>query len=78
MNILLTIVMCSSVANTCLEPFTFEEIYYDSYSCMVDGYKKSMEKTIEIGSESINQHGIYLKFDCSQMITPLEKPKINA
>ena len=44
MNILLTIVMCSSVANTCLEPFIFEKIYYDSYSCMVDGYKKSMEK----------------------------------
>ena len=52
MNILLTIVMCSSVANTCLEPFTFEEIYYDSYSCMVDGYKKSMEKTIEISEIS--------------------------
>ncbi len=64
MNYLLTIIMCSSVAQTCLPPYTFEELYPDTFSCLSDGYKKSLEKTIEIGKAEVNEHGIYMKFDC--------------
>ena len=72
MKILLTVVMCSGMANTCLPPHTFPESYHDIYSCMVDGYKKAMEKTIEIGAEEINKYNIYIKFDCKEFIV-LEK-----
>ena len=72
MKILLTVVMCSGIANTCLPPHTFPESYHDIYSCMVDGYKKAMEKTIEIGAEEVNKHQIYIKFDCKEFIV-LEK-----
>jgi hypothetical protein len=74
MKILLTVVMCSGMANTCLPPHTFTESYPDIYSCMVDGYKKAMEKTIEIGVEEVNKHNIYIKFDCKEFII-LEKGK---
>ena len=72
MKILLTVVMCSGIANTCLAPHTFPEGYKDMYSCMVDGYKKAMEKTIEIGAKEVNKHQIYIKFDCKEFIV-LEK-----
>lgn len=65
MNYLLTIVMCSAVADTCLPPYTFTELYPDSYTCMIDGYKKALEKTQEIGKEEVNKHDIYIKFDCT-------------
>ena len=74
MKIFLTIVMCSSVAQQCLTPHTFDEIYRDSYTCLMDGYKKSYEKLEEIGRQEVNQHGIYLKFDCGEIIIPPKKP----
>ena len=64
MKILLTIIMCSGVADTCIQPFTFEEPYNSIYDCMVDGYSKSLEKTIEMGKEDVNKHDIYIKFSC--------------
>ena len=74
MKFLLTIVMCSSVANTCMPPHTFDILYEDSYDCLMDGYVKSIEKMKEIGRSEINEHGIYLKFDCQPYILPEKKP----
>ena len=74
MKFLLTILMCSSVAKTCLTPHTFDILYEDSYDCLMDGYVKSIEKMEEIGREEINQHGIYMKFDCTPFVLPEKKP----
>tara|TARA_R100001079_G_scaffold1383_1_gene926 strand:- start:178 stop:438 length:261 start_codon:yes stop_codon:yes gene_type:complete len=74
MKFLLTIFLCSTVANTCLTPHTFTQTYVDSYDCLMDGYVKSIEKMEEIGREEINKHGIYLKFDCQPYILPEKKP----
>ncbi|BCV06230.1 MAG: hypothetical protein CM15mV128_310 [Caudoviricetes sp.] len=38
------------------------------YTCLLDGYMRIYEKTIEIGQEEINKHGIYLKFDCTSSL----------
>ena len=76
MSYLLTIYMCSALANQCLQPFTFPTKYTDSYTCMVDGYKKAMEKTIEIGVKEVNKHQIYIKFDCHLFLVPPEKPEV--
>ena len=75
MSYLLTIIMCSGLANQCLQPFTFPTQYTDSYTCMVAGYEKARDKTIEIGREEVNKHQIYIKFDCSLFLVPPEKPK---
>jgi hypothetical protein len=64
MKILLTIIICSGVSDTCLQPFTFEPTYNSIYDCMVEGYTKALEKTIEIGKEEVNKHDIYIKFSC--------------
>ena len=76
MKFFLTIIMCSNVAATCIAPHTFEQTYNDSYSCLLDGYKKSYEKIEEIGRKEINTHQIYLKFECHEFILPKPKPKI--
>ncbi len=73
MKFLLTIVMCSSVQGTCLPPHSFEELYPTSYECMIAGYQKSLDKTIEIGKGDVNQHGIYMKFDCRGVIPEEEE-----
>ena len=57
-------IMCSAVANQCLEPHKLKT--YDSfYECMVAGYTESLNKTEEIGLEEINNNKIYIKFVCA-------------
>ena len=74
MKFLLTIIMCSSVAQTCLTPHTFDETYGDSYDCLMDGYQKSLDKMEEIGRREVNKHGIYLKFDCYRIKPEVFEP----
>ena len=54
MKFLLTALLCSGISSTCLTPHTFPEAYDDVYSCMMDGYTKSLEKMEEIGREEVN------------------------
>ena len=74
MKFLLTIIMCSSMAQTCLTPHTFDETYGDSYDCLMDGYQKSLDKMKEIGRKEVNKHGIYLKFDCYRIKPEVFEP----
>ena len=74
MNYLLSILMCSTVANTCMPPHPFEDIYDSSYTCLMDGYQKSIDKLEEIGQSEVDEYGIYLKFECTQIILPKKKP----
>ena len=48
MEFILTIILCSGSANSCLAPYTFTETYPTIYNCMVDGYTKSHDKIVEI------------------------------
>ena len=75
---ILTIIMCSIIdgKTTCIPPHTFANSYEDSYSCLIDGYKKSIEKIEEIGREKINEFNIYIKFGCNEIIVPPAKPKV--
>ena len=43
---------------------------------MIDGYQKSGEKIIEIGPDDVNEHKIYIKFECNEIIIPPQKPKV--
>ena len=68
MKYILTMVMCSVVngQTVCLPPFTFEDKYNDAFDCMVDGYNKASDKTIELGRDDVNKYKIFIKFSCTE------------
>ena len=70
--------MCSTLANSCLEPYTYPKVYNTYYDCLLDGYQQSLDKTKEIGKSETNKQEIYSKFGCIEVIVPPPKPKIKA
>ena len=56
--------MCSAIQKTCLDPYVWPDKFYDKYGCMVQGYEESGKKIAEIGREDVNEHDIYIKFEC--------------
>ena len=65
MKILLSLVICSQVAGTCLEPYQWPERFDNQYDCLMFGYEESMNKMKEIGREEINKHNMFVKFYCT-------------
>ena len=64
MKILLTLIMCSSVESICLPPHPWPQLFNDKYDCLQFGYQESYKKLEAIGRKDVNEHGIYIKFDC--------------
>jgi hypothetical protein len=64
MKFMLTMMICSQVANTCIPPYQYNETFDDAYTCMIKGYELSLEKTKEIGQEDVNKYNIFIKFGC--------------
>ena len=80
MKFILTMIMCTSVYNTCLEPFPMPTLYNTHYECMIAGYNKAIDKAKEIGPEEVNKYGTIIKFFCygtedEKIIIPKPKPK---
>ena len=73
MNFVLNLIMCSAVANTCLPPYKYPDLFVDGYSCMIAGNYESIFKLEEIGFEDVNKNKIYIKFICQPEI----KEKVN-
>ena len=48
MKFILTMIICTSVYNTCLEPFPMEERYNTHYECMIAGYNEAIDKAKEM------------------------------
>jgi hypothetical protein len=65
MKILLTIIICSQVANTCLDPYPWPETFRNQYDCLTFGYEESLKKMKEMGREEVNKYNVYIKFYCS-------------
>ena len=68
MKILLSLIICSQVANSCLEPYPWPETFNTTYDCMMFGYEESLNKMKEIGRSEVNKYNMYIKFTC----TPIE------
>ena len=68
----LTVFLCSLYASTCLPPHTFEDVYSDNFSCMLDGYQRSFDKMVELGAEEVNTQGLYIRFVCHNGELPEE------
>ena len=65
MKILLSMIICSQVAGTCLEPYPSPIAFDSQYDCLMEGYKQSMVKMEEIGREDINKYNMFMKFYCT-------------
>ena len=65
MKILLSLIICSQVANTCLEPYEWPTRFSTQYDCLMFGYEESMKKMKEIGREDINKYNMFVKFYCT-------------
>ena len=77
MEVALILYMCSAIQKTCLDPYVWPEKFDDSYECMIQGYEESGKKIAEIGRKDVNEHDIYIKFECHKykIILPPPKPK---
>ena len=64
MKILLTLIMCSYVQGTCLQPYQWPVAYKDMYDCFEAGYELSLKKMKEIGRAEVNKEQIYIRFTC--------------
>ena len=65
MKILLSLIICSQVAGTCMEPYEWPQTFNTQYDCMVFGYEESLNKMQEIGRQEVNKHNIYIRFTCT-------------
>ena len=66
MNYVLHLIMCSAVANSCLPPYRYPDLFVDGYSCMIAGNQESILKLEEIGHLDVNENKIYIKFLCTE------------
>ena len=66
MKFILGLIICSSVYNTCLEPYHWPDKFNSHYECMMFGYEESMKKAKEIGPKDVNEFGTIIKFYCYQ------------
>ena len=69
MKILLSLIICSSVAGGCMPPFDWHEMFETKYDCLHFGYNEAINKLEEIGKKDINQYGMYIKFTCTPIST---------
>jgi len=69
MKFILSMIICTSVYNTCLSPHPMPDLYGSYYNCIIAGYEESLRKAKEIGAPEINKYGIVIKFYC----LPLEQ-----
>ena len=65
MKILLSLIICSQVAGTCMPPYQWHETFNTQYDCMIFGYEESLNKMQEIGRQEVNQYNIYIRFTCT-------------
>jgi len=69
MKILLTLIICSSIAGDCIEPYQWPETFRTNYDCLMFGYEESMSKLKEVGREDVNKYGMFIKFYCEPINT---------
>jgi hypothetical protein len=64
-KITLSLIICSQVAGTCLDPYPWPTTFDSQYDCLMFGYEESMNKMKEIGKEDINKYNMFLRFTCT-------------
>ena len=65
MKFILTLIICSQVAGTCIDPYTWPDTFRTQYDCLTFGYEESLKKMKEMGREEVNKYNMYIKFYCT-------------
>jgi len=65
MKILLSIIICSQIAGTCLDPYPWPVTFNTQYDCLMEGYRQSIAKMEAIGAEDVNKYNMFIKFYCT-------------
>ena len=65
MKFLLSLIICSQVAGTCMPPYEWPETFNTQYDCLTFGYEESLKKIKEIGREEVNKYNMYIRFVCT-------------
>ena len=65
MKFLLTMIICSQVAGTCLPPYPWPATFDTQYDCLLFGYEESIVKMEEIGRTDVNKYSMFIKFYCT-------------
>ena len=64
MKILLSLIICSQIAGTCMTPYQWPETFNTQYDCLMFGYEESIRKMEEIGREEVNKYNVFIRFTC--------------
>jgi hypothetical protein len=65
MKIILSLIICSQIAGTCMEPYEWPETFNTQYDCMIFGYEESLNKMKQIGKTDVNKYNMYIRFTCT-------------
>jgi len=65
MKLILSLIICSQVAGSCLEPYPWPETFNTQYDCMMFGYEESLNKMKQIGRTEVNKYNMYIRFTCT-------------
>jgi len=69
MKIILSMIICSQVAGTCLPPYQWPTAFDNQYDCLMVGYQESIIKMEKLGSEDVNKYNMYIRFTCTPEAT---------
>ena len=65
MKIILTLLMCSYTAGTCMPAYQWPDIFESAYDCSIFGYEESARKLREIGREEVDKYRMSITFTCT-------------
>ena len=75
MKIILTLIICSALSNTCDFIWTKDINFPDWNSCMKQGYNDSLIAIDIMGVDYVNKNQMFIKFACKEMV--IENNKLN-
>ena len=64
-KIVLSLIICSQIGSSCLEPYVWPTTFNTQYDCLMFGYEESKVKMEKIGAENVNKYNMFIKFYCT-------------
>ena len=71
--IILTMIICSALHGNCQPPYTKTVEYNTWAECMYAGTQDTLTLYQIMGDEYINEHRVFIKFQCAEHIKEEEK-----
>jgi len=75
MKIILTLIICSALSDTCDFIWTKDIKFPDWDSCMRQGYNDSLVALDIMGTDHVNKNQMYIKFACKEILIENKKSK---